>query len=305
MADVPQLPRALPLPPLALAVIGVMIGCVMDAIIKHMGLAYTAIMIAFLRYAFGTLFSGGVVFATRRKLPDNAGLRRHALRAVASTLSAVLFFHCLTVLPIAEATVLIFCAPLMIAPLAGLILGERMRAMAVAALVVGFAGMLVTVQGAPEAADAARRVEGIIAGVTASALYALSVVLLRQLAQKDDAIVTAFLGNVFPAIYLLVPAIIVSAIAGPPALGDMPVFAVIGMTGFLLWFMLTQAYARAPAQSLAAAEYTALIWSALLGYFFFSEVPRWQVWAGAAVIVAAVMLSAWDSRKRRPAPAAD
>ncbi len=73
-----------------------------------------------------------------------AGLRRHAVRALASTASAVLFFHCLSVLPIAEATVLIFCAPLMIAPLAHWLLGEKMRPMAVLALGVGFLGMLIT-----------------------------------------------------------------------------------------------------------------------------------------------------------------
>jgi S-adenosylmethionine uptake transporter len=115
--------------------------------------------------------------------------------------------------------------------------------------------------------------EGIISGVSASVLYALSVVLLRQLAQKDDAVVTAFLGNVFPSLYLIGPAIFLGV---APAAGDLPIFAVAGLTGFLLWFLLTQAYARAPAQSLAAAEYTALIWSALLGYFFFAETPRWQ-----------------------------
>ena len=295
MPDVPSLPRPLPVPPLVLAMVGVMMGCMMDALIKHLGAAYTAVLIATMRYVFGTVFSGATVIALKRRMPDAAGLRRHALRAVASTLSAVLFFHCLTILPIAEATVLIFCAPLMIAPLAWWILGERMQPMASIALVIGFVGVLITVQGAPEAADNARRMEGVIAGITAAGLYSLSVVLLRQLAQKDDAIVTAFLGNVFPALYLIGPAILLGT---APAIADLPLFVVAGLTGFLLWFLLTQAYARAPAQGLAAAEYTALLWSALLGYFFFAETPRWQVWIGALVIVAAVALSAWHSRRQ-------
>ena len=298
MTDVPVLRRPLPLPPLLLAMIGVMMGCVLDALIKHLGAAYTAVLIAELRYVFGTIFSGMTVLALKRKLPDGAGLRRHAVRTIAVTGSAVLFFHSLTILPITEATVLIFCAPLMIAPLAWWILGEKMQPMAAVALVIGFVGVIVTVQGAPEAADTARRVEGIISGFAASVLYALSIVLLRQVAQRDDAIVTAFLGNVFPALYLLIPALLMGA---APAATDIPLFILAGLTGFLLWFLLTQAYARAPAQSLAAAEYTALIWSALLGYFFFAEVPRWQVWVGALVIVAAVMLSAWHSHRQKKA----
>lgn len=280
-------------PPIVLALAGVFMGCLMDAVIKHLGSSYSAVVVAFWRYAFGTIVSGALLLALRRRLPGG-GLSRHALRAVASTCSAVLFFHCLAVLPIAEATVLIFCAPLMIAPLARWILGERLRRMAVWALVIGFIGMLITVQGVETAAIDARRLEGILAGVSAAVLYALSVVLLRQLAQKDDAIVTAFLGNAFPAVYLIVPAMFFGFF---PAPADIPSFAFSGFAGFMLWLLLTQAYARAPAQSLAVAEYSALIWSALLGYVFFSEIPRWQVWIGALVIAAAVMLSSWDGRR--------
>ena len=294
MADAPALHRPLPLPPLALAMIGVMMGCMMDALIKHLGAAYTAVLIATMRYVFGTMFSGATVIALKRRMPDAAALRRHALRAVASTLSAVLFFHCLTILPIAEATVLIFCAPLMIAPLARLILGERVRAMAALALGIGFIGMVITVQGAEGAGDTARRLEGVLSGVFAAALYALSMVLLRQLARNDSAVTTAFLSNLFPAFYLL-PFALWLGVAPHPA--DLPLFAATGLTGFVMWFMLTAAYARAPAQSVAPAEYTALIWSALLGIVFFAETPRWQVWTGAGVIVLAVMMAAWDGHR--------
>jgi S-adenosylmethionine uptake transporter len=282
------------MPPIVLALVGIFMGCVMDAVIKHLGQNYSAVIVAFWRYAFGTIVSGALVLGLRKQLPDAAGLRRHGLRAVASTLSAVLFFHCLSVLPIAEATVLIFCAPLLIAPLARWILGERFRHAAIWALLIGFAGMLITVQGADLGAADPRRLEGVLSGVGAAGLYALSLVLLRQLAQKDDAIVTAFLGNIFPTLYLILPAIVVGIV---PTVADIPTFAFTGFAGFILWLMLTSAYARAPAQSLAVAEYSALIWSALLGYFFFTEIPRWQVWIGALVIVAAVMLSAWDGRR--------
>jgi len=162
------------------------------------------------------------------------------------------------------------------------------------ALALGFIGVLVTVQGEPLSGENARRLEGILAGLGAAVLYALSIVQLRQLAQRDDALVTAFLGNVFPALYLLGPALLLGV---APALSDLPAFAFAGLAGFGLWFMLTHAYARAPAQRLAATEYTALIWSALLGYYFFQEIPRWQVWAGAMVIIAAVTISALDGHR--------
>ncbi len=287
--------------PIVLALIGVAMGCILDATIKHLGYSYSAILIAFMRYAFGTLVAGAAVLAWRRRLPDGAGLRRHAIRAIALAGSAVLFFHALKNLPIAEATILIFCAPLMIAPLARWLLGEKLRVYAMAALVIGFVGVLITIQGENADSIGAHRLEGILAGLAAALLYALSIVLLRQLAQRDDALVTAFLGNIFPALYLVVPAVWLGV---PPLVSDLPAFAFTGLAGFGLWFMLTQAYARAPVQRLAATEYTALIWSALLGYVFFSEIPRPQVWIGAVVIIAAVTLSAWDGKRAGAPPAA-
>ena len=79
---------AFKVPPIVLALIGVFIGCVMDAVIKHLGSSYSAVVVAFWRYAFGTVVSGALVLALRKSLPDGAGLRRHALRAIASTASA-------------------------------------------------------------------------------------------------------------------------------------------------------------------------------------------------------------------------
>jgi S-adenosylmethionine uptake transporter len=68
---------------------------------------------------------------------------------------------------------------------------------------------------------------------------------------------------------------------------------------------VVQAYARAPAQRLAATEYSALIWSALLGYVFFAEMPRPQVWLGALIVVAAVVIAAWDGQRADARAAAD
>lgn len=301
MTEAPRTSKAFTVPPMGLALAGVFMGCLLDAMIKHLGASYSAILIGFMRYCFGTFFSGLTVLALKKQIPGGAALRSHAVRAVALGGSAVLFFHALTVLPIAEATILIFCAPLMIAPLARWLLQEKLRRIAMGALVLGFVGVLVTVQGEPVSGENARRLEGILAGVGAATLYALSIVQLRQLAQRNDALVTAFLGNVFPALYLLGPALLMGV---APLPSDLPAFAFTGLAGFGLWFMLTHAYARAPAQRLAASEYTALIWSALLGYYFFQEVPRWQVWAGAMVIIVAVSISAWDGhRAGQPRPA--
>lgn len=279
------------IPALAFALVAVGMGCVVDAFVKHLGASYGAVLVACCRYGFGSIVAVAAFVIARRPMPKPLAMRNHAVRACAATTSAVLFFHSLSILQLAEATVLIFCAPLMIAPLARIMLGERFRPMALGAIAIGFVGILVTIQGGA-GQDNPRHLEGVLSGLGAAALYSLSIVLLRQLAQKDDELTTALLGNVFPFLLLIVPTFLLGA---APRLEDLPTMAGLGVFGFLLWFLLTRAYARAPAQSIVVSEYSALIWSALLGYVFFSETPAWQVWAGAAVICAAIGLSAWDS----------
>jgi S-adenosylmethionine uptake transporter len=73
----------------------------------------------------------------------------HLLRGTLITVTAFLFFFALTRLGMAEAITLSFIAPLLIPPLAHLFLGEKMRGPVVLAALVGFAGVLLTVQGAP------------------------------------------------------------------------------------------------------------------------------------------------------------
>lgn len=287
--------------PVLVAMVAIFTGCVLDAFVKHLAATYTAVLVACGRYVFGSAVSGAALLAARRKPPPLEVLRAHAVRTVATTISAVLLFHAFSILPLAEATVIIFSAPLMIAPLARWLLGEKLRRMAMVALAAGFIGVLVTVQGAPLDAADGRRLEGIASGVGAAVLYAVSIVLLRQVAQRDSALVTAFLGNLFPALYLIGPALLLGV---APAPADLPWFAATGVFGFLLWFLLSRAYGRASAQSLAATEYTALIWSALFGFVFFDEQPRWEVWLGAAIICGAVAFATWDGARTRRAGAA-
>jgi S-adenosylmethionine uptake transporter len=58
--------------------------------------------------------------------------------------------------------------------------------------------------------------------------------------------------------------------------------------------LLSRAYAHVEAQTLAVVEFTALPWAALFGWVFFAEPVRVQVWAGAAIILAACL---WVGRE--------
>ena len=131
-------------------------------------------------------------------------------------------------------------------------------------------------------------------------------VMLRMRATQEDATTIAMFTNTVPAIVLLP---ITLGLFGAPDWADIPLFFGLGILGYAVWFLMTLAYARAPAQRLAPLEYTALLWSGLFGSIFFAEYPGWQTWLGAAIIIVACLIVAVEgkfaTRKATGLPASD
>jgi drug/metabolite transporter (DMT)-like permease len=50
---------------------------------------------------------------------------------------------------------------------------------------------------------------------------------------------------------------------------------------------MTESFRLAPASVVAPFDYTAILWTVLLGYFLFGEVPLPIVFVGAAIVIAA------------------
>ncbi len=225
-------------------------------------------------------------------------LKAHGKRGVVIAISASLFFWCISVLPLAELITICFLAPLLVPFVARMVLGEKIRPRSMMAGAVGFAGVLLASMGG-EAVELDRmRMLGIAGALGSAVTYALSITLLRGRAGKDGPAVIGVLASVIPGAIVAIPAIVTGEI--PPA-SDIPAFIALGgLAAAGMWFF-SLAYAKAEAQMLAPLEYTALIWAALVGYVFFAEVPRPQVWVGAVVIIGACLWGAHTPGKRTAA----
>ncbi len=295
--------------PILLVCLAVICGCGVDAVMKHVMSGDTSVLTATSwRYILGAAIMLMLFIATGRRLPSPPAIRFHALRSLAQVISAFAFFYSLTQIALAEAVVLGFTAALMIAPIARLILGEHISPVTAIASVIGFCGAALAATAETAGAPAAgNQLYGTAAILVSAVLYALNIVLLRLRTKDEDSLTLVTFMNVFPALYLL-PFMLVFD-SPLPAPGAWPWMGLVACFGIGIWWLMTLAYGRAKAQTLAPFEYTGLIWATLLGYVFFSEVPGWRVYAGAAIIITACLVVAFDShlsaRRAGRLPASD
>ena len=280
--------------PILIAVIAIAMGSGIDAMVKAIAPNAGLHHLLAWRFLFGGLLALSVFRAQNRPMPSLSSIRFHTMRGMVQLGCAVTFFFALMHLPLAVATIIGFTAALMVPFVARALLGEKITATALIATLIGFAGAALAVTGRPQNGAASELFElGVASCFLAAFLYALGLVLLRMRATHEDATTIAMFTNVVPAV-LLLPVTI--GVFGTPDWSDIPWFLMFGVLGFVTWYLMTLAYARAPAQRLAPLEYTALVWSGLFGSVFFAEYPGWQTWVGAVIIIGACLIVAFEER---------
>ena len=264
----------------------------MDALIKGLTTRYSALQIAYLRFAFGSVVAMAMWGVLRPPLPNRASIMANGLRSVVIAVTATSFFFALSRLPFANCAALTFLSPLFIALFGAAFLKEELNPRIGIALGVGFAGMVVMLAGDVTFTEMGSSAwVGAAAAVLAAITYALNVIILRARATKDPVPTIVLFQNIGPAFILALPAFTVWQ---PLSGADTVTFALIGCLGVGGHFLLAHAFAMAPASSLAPVGYVVLVWAAIFGVIFFGELPSTAAVAGALFIV----LGTWLAHKR-------
>ncbi len=255
---------------------------------KGMSIAHGAYSAVLWRSVAAVVLLGPLFLITRRPWPGRAALILHVSRGAVAGASVILFFWGLVRVPMAQGVALTFLAPLIALFLAALTLGETIRHTAIGGSAVASLGVLTIAAGQWQAHASSAVVLGSLAIVLASILYAGSLILLRRQAQIADPLEVALFTSIVLAALLLPGAPWFSAM---PAVALVPGILGAAALGSVSAVLLAWAYRHAEAQILAPVEYTAFVWSAILGYAVFGEhVTGWTV-AGALLIIAGCLVA--------------
>ena len=253
----------------------------MDAQLKLLAEHYPPLQVAFLRGLLSVPFVVGPVLLRghlARLKPVNVPL--HLVRGAMAVVMLTAFVYAVRATSITATYSIFMCAPLVVAALAVPMLGEKVARAQWIAIGVGLAGVLLMLR----PADSQWGLAGTLAALVAVAMYALSVITLRRLAQTDttESMVFSF------AVLLSVGSGLL-AIPGwvPLQLSDWPYMLGVGLTGAIAQGLITTAFRHAPASVITPFEYTALVWGVILDLVIWHVLPSGVTLVGGSVVIGA------------------
>ncbi len=278
--------------------LGVLLMCtacalfpVMNGVVKLLAASYEPQQIVWFRIV-SHLVLVAAVFMPRMGL----GLlrtRRIGTQFVSSVmmlLSTLFFFSAVKSIPVAEAISVTFVAPLAVVLLAWPLLGERITFFRLAAVVVGFAGVLIVIRPGSVVFQWASLL------LLGSAIcYAIYQILIRRLAGIDAPATSIFYSVLLGAIIMSIWLPFVWKM--PTSWTDWALLCSLGVFGALGHYCVAKAMTYASANFVAPFNYTQMIGSVIVGYLMFAEVPDFYTWLGTAVVVGAGLMVGWQGRR--------
>ncbi len=276
--------------PFLFAATGIATFSVMDAVMKSASIQAGVYDAMLFRSLIATALMLPVWWLGGGRWPGRAALKVHATRASVVSAMALLWFWGLVRTPLAEAIALSFIAPLIALYLAAVLLGERIGRAAIMASLLGISGVLVIVSARFGSQTFTLEARWGMAAILASAvLYAWNLILQRQQAQVADPREIACFQSAMVAAILSLAAPWLAHLPDAPAFRDIALGAALATVSLML---LSWGYARAQAQALVPVEYSAFVWAALAGWWWFGEAVTIATLIGAALIVLGCLIAA-------------
>jgi drug/metabolite transporter (DMT)-like permease len=265
-------------------VAGLMFAC-MSALVKYSAPNFSSNELVFYRSFFGLLIVYGMLRQQQVTL-RTAHWREHLWRGLSGTLAMMLFFYCITALPLATAITLNYTSSLFLSALTVLVLKEKFHAPLSGSLGIGFAGVVLLLHPTLMQDQLISGLLGLISGMLAGVAL-LNVRQLGLLGESGMRVVFYF--NLIAT--LVSGAWMLQYPLHPVALNDFFLLVAIGASATFAQLAMTRAYRTGQTLVVGSLAYSTIVFSALFGLLFWSELLSLSAWFGIALIIASGMLS--------------
>ena len=264
----------------------------MTTLIKYLGADYPASLQMFYRQLAGFLIllpiiirRGSSVYATTRP-----GLL--TLRSVLSISGLTLTFYAFQKMPLADANALSFTRALWMVPLAAFILREKVGPLRIGAAVVGFIGVLIMVR--PGAGGHFAIGLPALAALGGSLLTAFTITGMKVMTRDHAPIVLLVWSATLGVLFAIPAALLVWRWPNPL---DLLLLCLMGAIGTVNQACYIKGMQIGDAAAMAPIDYSRLVFSIIIGYSLFHEIPALWTMVGAAIVVVSTLFITWREQE--------
>jgi drug/metabolite transporter (DMT)-like permease len=212
------------------------------------------------------------------------------IRAVIGTVSLITTFAAYSLMPMADATAILFTASLFIPVLGVIFLKESVGGYRWAAVVIGFIGVIIM-----SLPSGQLYIWGTMVALFAALLHATLQIVLRYLSRFESPETISFY---FFVIGVFLTALPLPFIAVKPTAEEIPLLFGIGLSGAAAQWLLSTAFRNARVAIVTVFNYSSIVWATLFGWMIWNEWPLPTVITGATIVIASNILMIWRESRR-------
>lgn len=266
-----------------LILLGEALLAVMGAIIKHLSLDLPTEVIVFYRNLFGLLLLLPIVFNSGFSSLKTQKFHLHLLRAGVGLTAMYGFFYVLGNMPLAEAFLVKLTTPFFMPIIAAIWLGESIRRKNIAAIALGFVGVIFILRPGTDAFTPIALI-----GIGAAFLAGSAKVTIRLMGSTESSVTIVFYFGVISSILASIPLLWSWQV---PLAHNWPWIVLMGLAGTLGQLALTRAYRIANPGQIGPYVYSSVVYGAALGWFIWGESLLISTIIGSALIILAGILN--------------
>jgi len=240
-----------------------------------------------------TAINGTGVFPRAFKSPVRLLLGTRALILVAAW---ALYYSAARDLALGEMVTIYFGSPILVAFMAGPVLGESVTAGRWLAVAVGFIGVLIACRPGFSASGP------ILLALGAAGLWSISTILIRLTKLAEPTSVNMVMTNLG---FFVLAGLMLPWVWKTPSLFDCLLLIALSLVGALSQFLVFEALRRASASTVAPLEFTSLAWAFMIQYLVWGTPPDTLVLVGALLIGSSGMIiisMEWRAREASRLP---
>ena len=250
-------------------------------IVRHLSASLDPFVLNFWRSIFSILMFAPWIMRVGFGAMRTKRLPLFALRSVVMVASSLMLLWSAVLIPIGEATAITFTAPLFTTLLAAVMLKEKVGPRRVAALAVGFLGVLVMLRPGQEAISL-----GAILAIASSILFGFVGIFGKRLSASEGPELVILMLSIFNLPISFIPAVIFWQVPQ----GEEWLWIIgLGIAANMNMYGIQRAISAGDASLAQVFDFVRLPLSVGLAWWAFAEVPDPWMWAGAAIIFIATV----------------